>query len=104
MRGKFKPGESGNPKGRPRGATNKLGRSSKEILSEFLNTALDELPEIWKALKPREKAQLLRDLIPFELPKMQSVAVSGEIDVKGMTEEQTDLIAQKIFEYGKDCK
>ena len=104
MKGRYKPGESGNPKGRPRGATNKLGRSSKEILSEFLNTALAELPEIWAKLKPKEKAQLLRDFTSYELPKKQAVAVSGEIDVKGMTEEQTDLLAQKIFEYGKDHK
>jgi hypothetical protein len=104
MRGKFKPGESGNPKGRPRGSKNIVPRSSKEKISSFLNTALDELPEIWKALKPREKSQLLRDLIQFEVPKLQSVAVEGEMNIKGMTNEQADLLAQRIYEYGKDHK
>lgn len=101
MKGRYKPGQSGNPQGRPKGAINKLARPSKEILSEFLNTALEELPTIWAKLKPREKAQLLRDLLPFELAKMQSVSVSGEVSFKEMPEEQLDTLAIKIYNYGK---
>ena len=101
MKGRYKPGQSGNPKGRPKGATNIVPRSSKEKISSFLNTALDELPTIWKALKPREKSQLIRDLIQFEVPKLQSVAVEGEVNIKSMTEEQLDQLAYKIYSYEK---
>ena len=101
MKGRFTPGQSGNPRGRPKGATNLIGRPSKEMLSEFINTALCELPEIWNALKPKEKAQFLRDILPFKFARLTAVGVSGNLSIKELPDEQLDELALKIFNYGK---
>jgi hypothetical protein len=76
----FRQGESGNPKGRPQGATNKVARPIKEQLSDFLTAKIQELPEIWSKLSPRDKARFITDLIPYFVARLQSISVGVEFD------------------------
>jgi hypothetical protein len=94
-KGRFKPGESGNMKGRPKGATNKVNRTIKQKISDFLNTAFDELPTIWDKLKPRDRANLIRDLLPFVQAKMQSVNM--DLDLHSLSEAEIDHIIETII-------
>jgi len=90
MISRFKPGESGNPKGRRPGATNKIARPVKEQLSDFLNDKIQELPEIWKKLTPRDKANFIKDLIPYYVARLQSIQVG--IEFEQMSTDQLDYI------------
>lgn len=100
MISRFKPGQSGNPKGRKKGATNKIARPVKEQLSDFLNDKIQELPEIWKKLTPRDKANFIKDLIPYYVARLQSIQV--ELEFEQMSNDQLDYIINILL--NKDDK
>ncbi len=102
MSTKFKPGQSGNPRGRPKAATNKVGRPLKSTISAFLTEQFQELPGLYKSLKPAEKARMLIDLLPYALPKLQSIAVDGELNLSGLSEADIDRIAYKLMNNEKN--
>ena len=93
---KFKQGQSGNPTGRKKGAINKVARPIKEQLSDFLIKKIQELPEIWKKLTPRDKAQFLKDLWPYYMARLQSVELSGDVNFHALPEYQLDQFAEKL--------
>lgn len=92
---KFERGKSGNPQGRPSGATNKIIRPVKESISDFLSEKLTELPDIWLKLSARDKVNLLKDLLPYFLPKMQTIAVG--VEFPQMTDDQLDYIIDSLI-------
>lgn len=92
---KFKSGESGNPAGRKKGAGNKVAVSLKSELSNFLNEKVMELPAIWLKLSPRDKAQFIKDLLPFFLQKLQAISV--EVEFEKLTDEQLEILCEKLF-------
>jgi hypothetical protein len=87
---KFKPGKSGHPQGRPKGATNKIARPLKEQLSDFLKEKIKELPEIWNKLNARDKASFIKDLLPYYLAKLQTIQVG--IEFEQMSDDQLNYI------------
>jgi hypothetical protein len=92
---KFKSGQSGNVKGRPVGAINKISVPIKTQLSDFLNEKIQELPEIWKKLNARDKAQFLKDLLPFFIAKMQ--AISLEVEFEKLSDEQLEILCNQLI-------
>ena len=92
---KFIPGESGNPAGRRPGATNKVAKPIKETLSNFLNEKIQELPEIWTKLTPRDRAGFIKDLVPYYIPKLQNIEATMELDL--LSEEHIKRIATDVL-------
>ena len=78
---RFKPGESGNPSGRPKGTANK---ATTEIKEAYINLIHGNLPEIQGWLNrvaqrdPAKAIDLLLRLSPFVLPKKQEVDMNIE--------------------------
>jgi len=90
------PGRTNNPSGRKKNVPNKVTRTTKEIISQFVDAKMLELEQIWRVLTPREKALLLTSLIPYTCPKMQAVAVTGEIDFSRLSEPELDRIIERL--------
>jgi hypothetical protein len=62
----FKPGQSGNPKGRPAGARNRLGTAFLEALeADFSEHGVDAIERVWRD-KPEVYIKLVADLVPKE--------------------------------------
>lgn len=97
-------GRTNNVSGRKKGVPNKMGRDTKQLIHEFIQEKIKEMWQIWGHLTPREKALFLTNLLPFDLPKLQAVAVSGEVDFRPLPEDQLDELANKIYDNGKDKK
>jgi len=72
--GKFTEGN----KGKPKGAVSKTTAEVREILQIALQPELDKLPEYFsKITEPQEKIKLLALLLPYVLPKLQTVTIDG---------------------------
>jgi hypothetical protein len=66
LREPWKPGESGNPKGRPKGARNILGTQFLEALQQhFEEKGVDAIERVWRD-KPEVYIKLVADLVPKE--------------------------------------
>ena len=82
--GKFGPG---NP-GKPKGAVNQTTKEFRESLHEALKGDIERIPEYLKELNARDKLDALSKLLPYVMPKYQSIEIDGSI-----TQQSIDLSA-----------
>jgi hypothetical protein len=90
----FKEGESGNPKGKPKGAKNKIGKDLRERLVNFLSEEFVTIQTDFKNLKPKERVRLYCDLLQYGLPKLQSVTLEAQLE--RLTDEQIDDLFNRL--------
>lgn len=69
----YRKGESGNPKGRPKGSKNKTNESIKTWLLQFINDHREELVEGWADLEPGDKFRYFGLLLNYVIPKQQAM-------------------------------
>jgi len=80
--------------GRPAGSLNKVSGQVKEIISELVQTGLETLKADMLELKPRDRARILIELLPFVVPKMS--ATENHISLERMTESELDHLLQHL--------
>jgi hypothetical protein len=68
---KFKPGQSGNKKGRPPGPS-EVTAKQREVFKAVIANEIDQLPEILGRLDDKTRLELIIKLLPFAIPKMGS--------------------------------
>lgn len=82
----WKPGQSGNPAGRPKGSRNKLGEAFIEALLADFTKALSEGTlgtEAIKAMreeKPNEYAKMIASLLPKEIEANVNMGIGEALD------------------------
>lgn len=74
----FKPGKSGNPTGRPKGARDKNGRAAKSTALSFIRVYFDsgEARKDWQKMKPYERWSIICRLMSIVIPKETAARVS----------------------------
>jgi len=87
----FKPGDKNiNRNGRPKGSSNRSSEMMKVNLARAINMGLDFLKEDYQEIRKKDPAKalhLLTKLMEYSLPKMKSVDVQMEADVKSTINE-----------------
>ena len=73
MRIPFKPGESGNPKGRPKGSPNKLTKTFKEMIKGELERLGPKHLHKWASRNPGAFYHIASKLIPTELSASMAI-------------------------------
>ncbi len=77
-------GQTNNPAGRPKGIPNRLTKELRCTLKAVIDQELENLPEILDSLEGKDRLEFICKLLPYVLPKVESV---------GMTEgEPFDLL------------
>ena len=69
----FKKGQSGNPKGRPKGSKDKATAELRAWVEKFIADNLDTIESDIKELEPNERVKFFLALLNYSLPKQQSV-------------------------------
>jgi hypothetical protein len=77
----FKPGESGNPLGKPKGTKGKLSTKVKEALATALEGELENIQELLHQLEPKERVDAVIKLLPFFFPKLQAQQITIDAEV-----------------------
>lgn len=85
----FKKGKSGNVKGRPVGIKNKQPEELRTRIQMFVENKMNEFDELWKELKPKEKADLLMEMMKYMIPRLN--AISTDINVISSQEKIIQL-------------
>ncbi|UYN88136.1 MAG: hypothetical protein KIT51_07795 [Cyclobacteriaceae bacterium] len=68
--GRFAPGHNGF---KPKGSGNKIQGVARQKLGLFLESHIEQLPEIFKKLSNKEKARLIMDVVQYFLPKQREI-------------------------------
>ena len=83
--GQWKPGQSGNPKGRPRGARDRTAEQFRAMVKQFVADNWEGLQEKYDALEDKDQAMFLERLLKHIIP--------APLDpVARLTQEQIDQV------------
>lgn len=92
--GKF---QKGNP-GKPKGAKNKVNSQMRDLIQRLFDDNFERIQDDLEALEAKDRLKFLSDLLPYLLPKLQSTTYSQKIDLDSMSEEDLDLLINRIVE------
>jgi Family of unknown function (DUF5681) len=89
-RGQFKPGQSGNPAGRPKGARSKLSESFLKALSEDFSSNGIEVIEKVRNSRPHEYLKIVAAVLPKQ---MQLEDLTPKRRAEDLTDDELASIA-----------
>lgn len=90
--GKFEKGNSGRPKGSKNKASGQVRGRIQSLFDDNFETVQADL----ESLEPKDRLKFMTDLLPYLLPKLQSTTYSQTIDLDSMSDEELDLLIDRI--------
>lgn len=93
---KFQKGQSGNPKGRPRGSQNEKTRYIKEWLVSLIGSNAKDISQSFKSLPMKERCKFITSVLPYVLPKQTESRIKANVDLNNLSDEQIDSIISEI--------
>lgn len=78
----FQKNQSGNPNGRPSGKVNKVTSEVKSIIEDLIHNNIMNFKSDMAELKPIERIGILIKLLPYVVPKLESIQVEYEKEEK----------------------
>ena len=92
----FKKGQTGNPKGRPRGSTSEKTRYIKEWALSLIGSNAQSMSENFKNLPSKEKWRVITQLLPYVLPKQTEARVKADVNFSQLSDDEVDNIISQI--------
>ena len=106
----FNKGESGNPAGRPKGATNKTTTDLRTWINTLINKNLPKIEKDLKSLESKDRLVIFERLMQYSLPKLQGVSMEMQIQTEyealekllsKMPDEAIQAITDKVIRLNK---
>jgi hypothetical protein len=88
--------ENGNA-GRPKGAVNKSTSLMKDRIQSLFDDNFEKIQEDLESLEAKDRLKFMTDLMPYLMPKLQSTSYSQSIDLDGMTDQELDILINRIL-------
>lgn len=92
----FKKGESGNPKGRPRGSTGEKTKYIRDWLTSLIGSNAQSLTENFKHLPSKDKWRVIAQIMPYVISKQTEMKLKADVNFSQLSDEQVDNIISKI--------
>ncbi len=95
----FKPGQSGNLKGRPKGAKDKATADIRANISAFIAHNWASIQQSYEKLEPQQQLIFFEKLLKYSIAPLQSINVQAEMrtELETMSESQIVELAKKIL-------
>tara|TARA_B100000953_G_C17707141_1_gene320875 strand:- start:85 stop:420 length:336 start_codon:yes stop_codon:yes gene_type:complete len=90
--------------GRSKGTANKISKEFQEVLEEFMNDAIEEIPQLYNKLKPKEKIEYFIKLSPYMSPKKteKTYIDESEIPEQPLFIENTMVVTSEKYKEMKE--
>ena len=91
----LRPGQTNNPKGRPKKSLTKISGELRNGITTFLSENLEDVIKEFKKLdSPSQKIKLYIDLLNFSLPRLKASDQASELG--NLTEKELNYIIETI--------
>ncbi|MEG1543263.1 MAG: DUF5681 domain-containing protein [Tannerellaceae bacterium] len=87
-------GQTGNPNGKPKGATNKTTRQAREMIQKLFDDNIDQVQQDLDAMTPKDRVEAMIKLLPYLAPKLQSITLDDN-------REQTNSLLKALTDLSK---
>lgn len=92
----LKKGMTNNPKGRPKGAVNKVTADLREKIADFLEDNWDTIQQDFDKMDERTRFAAWEKLLQYALPRLQSTEITSGDILDSMDEAQIDHIINHL--------
>ena len=93
----LKQGQTNNPNGRPKGSKNKSTEQIRAMVSELFNEQFEQVRNNFSQLDFRSRIKFLIDVMPYVLPRLQTVTQHNIIDIDSLSEKQIEQVVDSIL-------
>ena len=81
----LKKGSTNNPKGRPKGVPNKITKTVREALKDFVQSEIKKLPQTCKEMSPYERGVFFLKVLEFAIPRADKDTVEEKKPIDDWT-------------------
>ncbi len=96
---KYSKGQSGNPKGRPKGSTNEKTAYIRDWVISVIGSNGQRLLQDFPRLSRKEQWRVITGLLPYVLPRQHEAIIDANVDVK-----QTEPITLRFVASKEDLE
>lgn len=78
-------GKTNNPNGRPKGISNKISTTLRDILADSMKNHIENLPNLIDEIEnAKDKVDAISKILPYVLPKLNTLTIKDDTEKEPM--------------------